>query len=125
MTGITLRRRIAALVAGARPGLGVLADVAAAVTGRTLAGQASVIHRPRQERCRAGMAGVALAIVWNMRPTLAQRRRAVVTGRALAGRRRIVREGGGLPGRGGVADIALGSGRNVGGRLRLRPLHPG
>ena len=78
MAGVALRWRIAALVAGARPGLRILAGVFAAVAGGTLTRQPRVVHRSRHERRRAGVADIALPIVGNMGRALAQGSRAVV-----------------------------------------------
>jgi len=69
---------------GSGLGLGVLAGVGAAMAGRTLAGQAGVVHGAYLETGRAGVAGVALGAGRDMGAPLARGHRAVVAGRTLA-----------------------------------------
>ena len=106
VTTITLRRRIAPLVAGG-PRLGVFADIAAAMTGRALAGEASMVHGHHQEGGGTGVAGITLPVVRDVRAILAFGRRAVVASGTLTYRIGVMDILGRLPGCGAVAAITL------------------
>lgn len=69
VAGIALRR---CRYVGCRLGQGVLRRVAAAVTGRTLADRASMVHGGRSEGRESGMTGIAIASGRDMRTRLGQ-----------------------------------------------------